>query len=116
MNRRIVIRLRRFVRRRLERVEREFRKSRDPALRTRIQIVLLFDKNWTSPRIAEALGCAPATAVRVAHRFLEEAEAGLEDRRRDNGCPKVDADLFEALRQLLAATPEDYGWSRPRNC
>ena len=35
------------------------------------------------------------------------------DRRRGNGCPKVDADLFEALRELLAATPEDYGWSRP---
>jgi len=110
LSRRIVIQLRRAVRRRLERA---FRKSRDAALRTRIQIVLLFDKGWRTPGIAEALGCAPATAVRVAHRFLEEGEEGLEDRRSDNGCPKVDADLLEALAELLASTPEAYGWSRP---
>ncbi len=110
MKSRIVIQIRRFVRRRLKRT---LRKSQNAALRTRIQIVLLFDKGWTSPQIAEALGCAPATAVRVAHRFLDEGEPGLEDRRSENGCPKVDADLFEALRELLAATPEDYGWSRP---
>lgn len=89
------------------------RKTRDAALRTRIQIVLLFNKGWASPGIAEGLGCAPATVVRVVHRFLDEGEAGLEDGRRDNGCPKVDPDLLEALREMLADTPEDYGWPRP---
>jgi transposase len=74
---------------------------------------LLFNKGWASPSIAEALGCAPATAVRVVHRFLDEGEAGLQDGRRDNGCPKVDPDLLEALREQVQATPEDYGWTRP---
>lgn len=110
MSRRIVVQLPRGVRRRLERWK---AKTGNAALRTRIQIVLLFDKGWASPGIAEALGCAPATVVRVVHRFLDEGEAGLEDARRDNGCPKVDPDLLEALRELLADTPEEFGWSRP---
>ena len=110
MSRRIVVKLPRPVRRRLEK---SMRKTRDAAYRTRARIVLLFGKGWTSPRIAEALGCAPATAVRVIHRFLEDGEEGLLDHRRENGQPKVDEDLLQALAELVASSPEDFGWSRP---
>jgi len=110
MNGRIVVDLPRAVRRRLERAS---CRTRDAALRTRVQIVLLYHRGWGALRIATALGCVPATAVRVVHRFLERGEEGLMDGRRDNGTPKVDGDLLQALAELAAGSPEDHGWSRP---
>jgi len=74
MNRRIVVRLPRWVKRRLRRRR---QKTRDAALRTRIQIVLLYDAGLGAQRIAAHLGCVPATVVRVAGRFLEVGEDGL---------------------------------------
>jgi transposase len=82
-------------------------------LRTRIQIVLHYVAGWGSLTIARARHCAPATAVRVAQRFLAAGEAGLEDARRDNGRPKVDADLEQALAELVGGSPQDDGWPRP---
>lgn len=110
MSRRIVVDLPRPVRRRLEK---SMRKTRDATYRNRVRIVLLYAKSWGAPSIAEALGCVPATAVRVIHRFLDEGEVGLLDGRRENGQPKVDEDLLQALAELVALSPEDFGWSRP---
>ena len=110
MNGRIVVDLPRGVRRWLQQTA---RRTRDARLRTRVQIVLLYARGWGAQRIATALNCAPATAVRVVHRFLEHGEDGVFDGRRDNGCPKVDADLLQALAELTAGSAEDHGWSRP---
>lgn len=110
MNRRIVVQLPRGRRRQLER---RAGRIRDAALRTRIQIVLHDARGRGAPAIAQALGCVPATAVRVAHRFLEAGEAGLEDGRRENGQAKVDPDLLEALAEAVAGSPQAYGWARP---
>lgn len=110
MTSRIVVDLSRHVRRRLERWA---RKASDAQLRTRILIVLRYGEGWGAHRIAEALGCVPATAVRVVHRFLELGEEGLLDGRRDNGQPKVDADLQQALAEILNGSPQDHGWQRP---
>lgn len=110
MSARIVLHLPRQVRRRLERWRHG---SRDAALRNRIQIVLLYARGWGAHRIAQALGCVPATAVRVVNRFLDLGDKGLLDARRDNGQPKVDEDMLEALRQLVAGSAEDHGWERP---
>lgn len=107
---RIIVRLTRPVRRRFERA---MRKTDDADLRTRIQIVLHYHRGWGSNRIAEALGCVPATAIRVIHRFLDDGEDGLLDGRRENGQPKVDEDLVQALAELIAGSPEDHGWPRP---
>jgi transposase len=110
MKGRIVVRLPRGVKRRLQR---QARKTRDAALRTRIQIVLLYEASWGAQRIAASLGCVPATAVRVARRFLAVGEDGLRDGRCDNGQMKVDDDLRQALAELVAASPQDHRWSRP---
>jgi transposase len=110
VKRRIVVRLPRWVKRRLQR---ERHSTRDAALRTRIQIVLLYEAGWGAHRIAASLGCVPATAVRVARRFLELGEEGLLDGRRANGQLKVDDDLRQALAELVATSPEERGWSRP---
>lgn len=110
MKKRIVVRLPRWVKRRLQR---QARKTRDAALRTRIQIVLLYEEGWGAQRIAASLGCVPATAVRVARRFLAVGEDGLRDGRCDNGQIKVDDDLRQALAEIVAASPQDHDWSRP---
>ena len=110
MSRRIVVRLPRCVKRRLRC---QACRTRDASLRTRIQIVLLYEAGWGAQRIATSLGCVPATAVRVARRFLTLGEDGLRDGRRDNGQMKVDNDLRQALAELVAASPQDHGWSRP---
>ena len=110
MSARIVLRFTRPVRRRMERLT---RKNPDPGICTRARIVLLYGHGWGAHRIAEALGCVPATAVRVANRFLRLGEEALLDGRRDNGVAKVDADLLQALAELLSDSPEDYGCPRP---
>ena len=51
--------------------------------------------------------------LKVVHRFVTEGEAGLRDHREDNGYPKVNDELREALVALVHGSPEDYGWARP---
>jgi len=107
---RIVLQLHRATRRRLER---RARKTRDARFRTRIQIVLHYDREWGCKRIAEALRIAPSHAIKTAHRFLDYGEAGLEDGRQENGITKADEDLCQALAELLETSPQDHGWTRP---
>lgn len=109
MSARISIKLRRHLRRRLERTR---RKTKDAQYQSRLQIVLLYNKGWGCRRVAEAVGCAPSTAIRVVKRFAELGEDGLLDGRRENGEAKVDEDLLEALRQIVPEQPEEYGWAR----
>lgn len=109
MSARISISLRRPQRRRLQRFK---RKTKDADYRSRLQIVLLYGEGWGCRRVAEAVGCVPSTAVRVAKRFVELGEVGLLDGRRENGEAKVDEDLLEGLREVVDQQPEDYGWAR----
>ena len=110
MTDRIVIVLRRSTRRSLQRAA---QKTNDAALRTRISIVLHYAQGHGARVIAHALHIAPMTAQRVAHRYLERGFEGLLDGRRGNGSPKVDADLLEALAELLRSSAQDHGWQRP---
>ena len=107
---RIVIKLGRPMRRRLAR---QRQKAKDARFAARISIILHFDSGLGSVTISRALHCAPATAVRVAQRFLSMGEAGLLDGRRSNGCAKVDADALQALAELVETLPSDHGWTRP---
>jgi transposase len=45
-------------------------------------------------KVAQTLGISPPTAMRAVHRFLAEGEAGLVDRRAENGSRKVDDDFL----------------------
>lgn len=109
MTARICIKLHRQRRRRFERL---VKKTRDAAFRTRIQIVLLYDKGWGCNRVSEALGCAPKHAVTIARRYTEEGEEAFVDRRAGNGVAKVDDDLLAALSDLVDRQPTDFGWNR----
>ena len=107
---RIVIQMPRHVKRRLMQT---MTKTRDAELRDRCRIVLLYHEGSGCNAISKTVGRAPATVIRVANRFMAEGEEGLEDRRKENGIPKVDADVREALIQLLGKSPQDFGYLRP---
>ena len=107
---RIVIRMTRCARRRLEK---RARSTRDSHLRVRIQIVLLYAGGSGCKRVAASLGIAPSHAIKTARRFLQHGLEGLEDRRRENGNRKVDEDLCQKLHEILSRAPEDFGWQRP---
>ena len=107
---RIVVDLPRKVKRRLRR---RMQDCRDAELRVRYNAVLLYAEGRGTTEIAAVLGCSTSTAIRAANRFLAEGEAGLFDRRSENGDRKVDDDSLAALVELLGATPQDYGWARP---
>lgn len=93
---------------------RRMRQCRTAAERARYNIILA----WAAPgssahTVAEVVGCARSTALRVAHRYLAAGEAGLVDQRRSNGARKVTAAVTEVVRRLVAGSPREYGWARP---
>src|SRR3712207_651767 len=92
---------------------RRARAVRDADARQRYLIVWYLGTGESAARVADRLGCARATAGRVAQRFRREGEPGLLDHRRQNGRRKVDAGTERALARLVAGTPQAYGWSRP---
>jgi transposase len=109
MARRIVIELGKKARRKMLR---HMRGLKDAALKTRYQIVLLYDQGAGCDEAASALGCAPSTASRVARRYETMGEAGVLDGRKESKAEKVTDDAAAALCDLLEGTPQDFGWRR----
>lgn len=105
-----VLRLSRQVRRKLRR---QAAKTKDAALRTRYLIVARSAEGVGRAAVAEQLGCSQATVRRVRRRYEQEGEAGLVDRREDNGSCKADEDYVEALAQVLQSSSQAYGHRRP---
>lgn len=106
----IVVHLRRWQQRRLQRT---VRKTRDAGLRTRSLIILQAAAGQSRGAIAAAISYDPSAVLKVIHRVLAEGEDGLRDHRADNGQPKVDEALRETLCAIVAGSPQDYGWARP---
>ncbi len=106
----IVVHLRRWQQRRLQRT---VRKTCEAGLRTRSLIILQAAAGQSSGAIAEAISYDPSAVLKVIHRFLAEGEDGVRDHRADNGQPKVDEALRETLCAIVAGSPQDYGWARP---
>lgn len=95
------------------RLLRQIRKCKDAKLKTRYQIVLNWMDSRTVADTAQALGVAESTVRRVIARFREFGEAGLVDRREDNGERKLDEAYLAILYKVVASSPEDHGWRRP---
>ena len=60
------------------------------ARRSRPLAFACLGRRKTSSEVAGELDVAPSTVVRTAHRYAKPGIAGLYDRRRDRGNPKVD--------------------------
>jgi len=85
----------------------------DAGTRTRMSILLHLARGRPARQVADSLRLARSTVYRVAERFGAEGFAGLADRREDNGPPGVDESFLLSLRQVVAGSPQDYGWPRP---
>lgn len=100
-----------------KRVKMELRRwrrwTRDKGLATRVQIVLHAAKGRDSRTIAEALDCHRSWVSRVLQRFREEGQAGLMDRREDNGQAKLNEEYLGQLYEVVSRGPPDYGYRRP---
>ena len=86
---------------------------RDARLRQRYLIVWQTAQGAGPTAVARRLGCGRSTVYRVLKRFREEGEAGLVDRREDNGEVKVDDAYVARLRHLVGRSPPEFGWRRP---
>lgn len=107
---RIVIGLSRQVNRRYRRI---LQRTKDAKLKTRYLIVVHSAEGRSRRNIAQMLQCASATVDRVRHRFVQEGEAGLVDRRGDNGKAKISDDYVLTLLRAVEQTPRAYGHRRP---
>src|SRR2546421_9255484 len=81
------------------------RRCKDADTRVRYLIVLRSADGWSGKRIAKALGCCAATVSRTLARWEAYGEAGLIDRRGDNGRTKADDPYAPTGAGGLAAAP-----------
>lgn len=96
-----------------QRLARLARKTRDAGMRTRLLIIIHASWAWTKHKIAQAVGCCERTVMRVCARWVEEGEAGLVDRREDNGLCLADEAYERTVARIIAERPDAFGHSRP---
>jgi hypothetical protein len=85
----------------------------DAPLRTRYLIVLRSAEGRGRAWISGALSCCESLVSRVRRRWRAEGEAGLIDRREDNGQRKAGEDFVGCVRWILTMSPRDFGHRRP---
>lgn len=86
---------------------------RDADTRRRYLIVLHADEAMSQTQIARVLHCCRQTVDRVINRYKELGEAGLLDRREDNGDRKVTKPYLSTLKRILESSPQAFGHRRP---
>jgi transposase len=106
----IITGLNRPSKRRLRRVA---HRSKDAGLRARICIVLNLATGVSPTMTARCLCVSRTTVYKVARRFREDGEAGLVDRREENGAEKLDEAYLSVLWEVVRSGPEEHGWQRP---
>lgn len=94
-------------------LQRDAKRCRDADTRIRHRIVLLSDQGWSGKRVVKALGCAASTVSRTLSRFERYGQAGLIDRREDNGQTKADRLYAQTVAWILASTPQGFLHRRP---
>jgi transposase len=94
-------------------LQRVARQCTDADTRVRYLIVCRSGEGWSGRRIGKALGCSASTVTRTLDRYEAFGEAGLVDRREDNGQALADAAYVETVRWVLAGTPRDFFHRRP---
>ena len=95
------------------RFRRKLRQCEDSGLVRRYLIVTNLDEGRSPTQIAEILHISRTTVYRVAWRFQECGEAGLIDRREENGQAKVDEAYLAVLYDVVASYADEHGWERP---
>lgn len=89
------------------------RSCQDAKLRIRYLIVLNLADEQSPTETARTLKVGRSTVYRVAERFCQQGEAGLVDRREENGDRKLDENYLGQLYELVGSSPQEHGWPRP---
>lgn len=71
---------------------------------------MLLAEGRSSVAIERTLKVAGAHVSRTARRYAAAGEAGLQDRREENGTRKVDEAFLAQLQELVHSTPDALGW------
>lgn len=106
----IIPRLSRSIKRRLTK---KAKSCQDARLKTRYLIILNLAEGNRPTDVAKNLAVSRDTVYRVAARFREWNEAGLVDRREENGQTKVDETYLSVLYEVVRSDPAEHGWKRP---
>ena len=96
-----------------QRLYKAFRSCRDAKTRGRYLIVLNLLHGRGAYQTADVLGIHNSTVYRVAGRYRQHGEAGLWDRREDNGEVKLDERYLGILLCVVRSSPKQYHWRRP---
>jgi transposase len=94
-------------------LQRDAKQCTDADTRVRYRIVLLAEQRWSGRRIATALGCTPSTVSRYLSRWRRYGQAGLIDRREDNGPLKADDAYGATVAWILESSPQAFFHRRP---
>jgi len=92
---------------------RQSKRCKDADARRRYLIVVRASEGWSGAKIAHALGCCEATVSRTLERYRQWGDAGLIDRREDNGDRKVSEEYAQTVQWILASSPPDFFHRRP---
>lgn len=95
------------------RFKKKARMAEDAKLAKRYLMIVNLDEGRSVADTARALGVAESTVRRNRRRFAEHGEAGLVDRREENGEAKLNEQYLATLYEVVAASPEAYGFRRP---
>jgi transposase len=96
-----------------DQLRQSWRACQEVGLKTRYLVILNLAEGHHPNEIAALCGVARCSVYRIAARFRESGEAGLLDRREDNGTRKLDDFYLETLFDVVSASAQDYGWRRP---
>jgi hypothetical protein len=100
--------------RRERRTLRSFAKgSPDAVLRVRCKVVIALVQGNGPRKIQETKLASESQVYRVIERFLADRLAGLVDRREDNGDSQIGWYYESQLCEVVAGSPQDYGYRRP---
>lgn len=94
-------------------LQRDSKRCKDADTRVRYRIVLLSDQRFSGKQIARALGCSTSTVSRTLSRFERYGQAGLIDRREDNGRTLADGLYARMVAWILESTPQAFFHRRP---
>ncbi len=94
-------------------LQRVAKRCKDADTRVRYRVVLLSEQGWSGKKIAKALGCSASTVSRTLSRWQMYGQAGLIDRREDNGSVRADDLYAKTVAWILESSPQDFFHRRP---
>lgn len=96
-----------------EKLQRDGKRCKDADTRVRYRIVLLIDQGVSGNQVARALGCTASTVSRTLSRWEKYGQAGLIDRREDNGSVLADELYVRTVAWILESGPQEFFHRRP---